>query len=227
MAIILRRIAGGISHAKLMIDEINYGVACFEAAQKREFGKDRSMRDALNLTIRNAGGAIGNWGNFKNGCLYREEGLQEFWNRRNNEDVVCDHVAPVSTIVDQLIEFWRNNQEKKINFKKAICRAVFMPVARIRKKSNDSLTQAGFANSGYNHEFPFSRYNNIEINIITHNGDKINLQEWKINDHWHLLRETREMNTLISDLEDHFGESFLQYPLNSMDSFLKHTHAQQ
>lgn len=175
--------------ALLIKDAIEIGVQYKEIASKSRFYRRLRTNGKVAETIRDCNNTLGMSGNFKNGCLYREQGLSEYWKKGNGEVVVCDHAIPVTELV-------RLHQEDGEPIEKLI----FSPVVRITRKSNDDLTFKGYAKSGHKQGFPLFRYSLIGMRVVTHLGREIDPAVWTDEDHWQLVLETDELRPILDAL---------------------------
>lgn len=172
----------------LILQYITIGKKIIELWSQAKFNKDRKVNDTVATIIRDCNGILGCGGNFKNGCLYREESLEEMW-KPKNEEVICDHAIPVS----ELVRMYTMNSV-------AIEELIFYPVVRISKKANEKLTEDGLAKNGYEPGFPLSRYSKINLKIVTHFGEEIDPKTWTLEQHMNLVRSTPELKTIIDTL---------------------------
>lgn len=172
----------------LIRDAIDIGMECMKVVSQSKFYRSRRINERVSAIIKDCNNFLGMGGNFKNGCLYREKGLQEFWSRGNGEMVVCDHAIPVTELV------------QRYHSGEPIERLIFSPVVRIKKESNDILTGKGYAKSGYIEGFPLSRYSRIGMSVVNHFGEVVDPSEWTDEDHWKLINRTEELKELIGAL---------------------------
>lgn len=146
------------------------------------FRKDREKRDEINRRLRGCHDFLGMAGSRKNGCLYREVGLEP------DTLVVCEHPIPVTALVSLY--------DIGMPFKKL----VFYPVARISKKSDSRFEQLGLVKSGHDLNFPFMRYHTAGIHIETHDGQAIDCSTWSMDEHWDLVGNTRELSVIRQEV---------------------------
>lgn len=174
----------------LIVQNILIGKKIIELWRQAKFNSDRKVNDTVASIIRDCSGILGCAGNFKNGCLYREEVLSPLWKSKSGEEVICDHAIPVSELVKMYTE-------KNV----AIEELIFYPIVRISKDANDKLTKSGFAKKGYDGKFPFSRYAaQCDLKIVSHFGDEIDPKTWTIEQHMDLVRNTPELKQIIDSL---------------------------
>lgn len=174
-----------------ILDEIALGEKYLKAAGESRFYRSRRVDGVIGATIRACNHVLGMSGSFKNGCLYREAGLAEFWSKRNGESVVCDHAVPVSELVRR---YHKENVPLQI--------LAFSPVVRITQSSNEELTQNGYAKKGHKSGFPLFRYSLVGVSIVTHKGDEIDAAKWTDDDHWTLMKDTTELKDVIDGLPE-------------------------
>lgn len=173
----------------LILQNISIGKKVIELWGQARFNKERRVNDTVANLIRDCNGILGCGGNFKNGCLYREAGLEEVWSPRNDEKVICDHAVPVSELV-------RMHVEENIDIEDLI----FYPVVRISQEANNQLTSRGFAKRGFEAKFPLCRYSNIELKIVTHFGQQIDTRTWTFEQHMELVNNTPELREVVNAL---------------------------
>ena len=176
---------------RVIQEVIKIGKKYRDAAEGSEFYKELRVNHKIAETIRDCNNFLGMGGNFKNGCLYREKGLDDFWKRGNGEEVVCDHAVPVTELVKQ-----HKDDEVPIQI------LIFSPVVRITKASNNKLTKYGKAKTGHKMGFPLYRYSHIEgMRIVTHQGVEIpSLKKWTDGEHWELIHSTEELKNVLHEL---------------------------
>lgn len=179
----------GATPALLIKENIEIGKRIVDVYKEAKFYRKLKTQEAIATIIRNCNGTLGASGNFKNGCLYRQKGLQEFWKSKSGEKVVCDHAIPVSELVRMHVE------EGEL-----IERLIFSPVVRISLEANDKLTRSGYAKSGFKTGFPLFRYSHINIEIVTHNGASVDPAIWTDKDHMTLVRSTSELAPILKSL---------------------------
>lgn len=79
---------------------------------------------------------------------------------------------------------------------------IFYPVVRISQKSNDLLTEKGFAKQGFDRNLPMFRYSEIDLKIETHFGEEIDPKTWTIEQHLDLVKNTPELKKIIDSLRE-------------------------
>lgn len=174
----------------LILQNISIGKRIIELWSQAKFNKDRRVNDTVANIIRDCNGILGCGGNFKNGCLYREEGLEEIWKpKKDQPPVICDHAIPVSELVRMYVQ---DNIE--------IENLIFYPVVRISQDANKLLTEKGYAKRGFDPDLPLLRYSKINLKIKTHFGEEIDPKTWSIEQHMDLVRNTPELKTIIETL---------------------------
>ena len=176
------------SPGSLVKDAIDIGMKYKDVAAQSKFYRRLRVNGKIADTIRDCNNFLSMSGNFKNGCLYREEGLSEIWKKGNGEEVVCEHAVPVTELVR------RYHDGEKIE------RLIFSPVVRITKKSNDELTRRRFAKRGWKLGFPLFRYSEIKMSVITHFGKVVDPSTWTDEDHWNLVLSTEELWEVLNEL---------------------------
>lgn len=176
------------STEKIVKELIRIGEQYRLIAESTNFYRELRVNKVIADTIRHCNHMMGMSGSFKNGCLYREFGLAQFWSRGNGERVVCDHATPVRQLVTD------HHAGTPIE------NLIFSPVVRISKGANDSLTKIGLAKKGHNRNHPLSRYAHIDLRITTHFGYEVNPATWTYNDHWSLVFKTHELSPLLKEL---------------------------
>jgi hypothetical protein len=183
--------AKGASHTALIKNTIQLGLKHIEVAKKSEFYRELMIDSEVADIIRKCNGTLGLGGNFKNGCLYRQEGLAEKWDKKIDGKVICDHAIPVTALVSQY-------REKKAPFEHLI----FSPVVRITERSNEELTNRGLAKAWKDewYQYPLSRYAEVGISIVTHKGEKIDTKSWTSANHWELIFDTEELSDVLKGL---------------------------
>lgn len=179
----------GATPALLIRDEINIGMQYKEVALKSRFYRRLRTNEKVAQTIRACNNTLGMNGSFKNGCLYREKGLSEYWKKGNGEMVVCDHAVPVSELV-------RLHQEEG----EPLERLILSPVVRITISSNSDLTVKGYAKKGHKRGFPLYRYSLIGMRVVTHLGTEVDPATWTDDDHWGLVASTEELKPVLEAL---------------------------
>lgn len=175
----------------LILQYITIGKKIIELWSQAKFNKDRKVNDTVATIIRDCNGILGCGGNFKNGCLYREDDLDEIWTQRGDEQVICDHAIPVSELVRMYVQ---DNIE--------IEDLIFYPVVRISQDANKLLTQKGYAKRGFDPDLPLLRYSKIDLKIKTHFGEEIDPKTWTIEQHMDLVRDTPELKKIIDSLRE-------------------------
>ena len=175
----------------LILQYITIGKKIIELWSQAKFNKDRKVNDTVATIIRDCNGILGCGGNFKNGCLYREESVKEIWKPKSGEDVICDHAIPVSELVKLYLQ--KNIPPEEL---------IFYPVVRISKEANEKLTKAGLAKKGNEPDFPLSRYSKTDMKIVTHFGEEIDPKMWTIEQHMDLVRNTPELKKIIDSLRE-------------------------
>lgn len=176
--------------AELMLPTIDKEYAEYP----RELVRQRS--DLVSSLIRKISGKLGMEGNFKNGCLYREKGLDERF-KRGTGTQVCDHAVPVVDLTKMYLD------DRRLN----LVQLALYPVVRLTDKSNSRLTADGLANAGCKDGFPLYRYSQVEgpeIEIVTHEGVLLSTSEWTDEDHWDLVRQTAKSNPDLLEIIEHF-----------------------
>lgn len=174
----------------LILQNISIGKRIIELWSQAKFNKDRRVNDTVANIIRDCNGILGCAGNFKNGCLYREKDLPNIWiPKKDQPPVICDHAIPVSELVRM---YTKDNAD--------IEDLIFYPVVRISQKSNNLLTEKGFAKRGFDPSLPLLRYSKIDLKIETHFGEEIDPRTWTLEQHMNLVRSTPELKTIIETL---------------------------
>lgn len=148
--------------------------------------KEREINDEINRRIRATNDALGMRGTNNRGCLYYEAGLEE------GGAVVCEHVIPLTILVN----LYRTKRRPFLELS-------LHPIARIRKESDKSLTQGGLARNGHDLTHPFKRYRqaNPDLQIQTHQGCPVDLENWSMKDHWDLVFNTEELKDLLKEFD--------------------------
>lgn len=192
----------GINPGSFILDKYSVGRQVIDAYGHGKYFVDLRVNKAIGEMIRDFHLTLGCGGNFKNGCLYREEGLPELW-RKGDGPVVCDHAVPVSELVKQYQSLQSPNE---------ILKLIFSPVVRIKLDTDRRITGSGYAKNGFINGFPFSRYNAFNkkmidqggqrINIVNHEGKVINLETWTESDHWSLVTNTRELEPVLKEITE-------------------------
>lgn len=192
------------THVDFILDNYRVGEQVINAYKGGEYYRDLRVKFAIGKMIREFHGTLGCGGNFKNGCLYREEGVPELW-RKGQAPVVCDHVVPISELVSQ----YQIDQSRE-----QILKLIFSPVARISSDTDSRITASGFSKIGYEKGSPFSRYsafnkslspNDRQVKILTHLGDAVDLVKWTEDDHWALVIKTKGLDSILNALQKNFG----------------------
>ena len=184
-------------------DAIDTGLKIEEVYKDAKFYQNARRKEAISKIIRDCNGTLGMTGKIKNGCLYREKGLSEIWQKDIDGDVICDHAVPVTELVRQ----YREND-------KDIRRLIFSPVCRIRKVSDERLTKKGYAKKGFKAGLPLFRYSFLEkpdLELVTHQGQNVDPKIWTEQDHWDLIESTNELRPVLRELE------FTLVPTRSME----------
>lgn len=146
------------------------------------YRKDREKRDEVNRRLRSCHDFLGMAGARKNGCLYREAGLDP------DASTVCEHAIPVT----DLVSLYEDGMPFEV--------LVFYPVARISKASDRRLQEQGLVKSGHERNLPFLRYYKAGIAIETHEGRAIDCDTWTIENHWDLVGATRELSAIRQEV---------------------------
>ena len=174
----------------LVAEAIRLGIEHMKVEESALFYRNLRLNKRIADTIRNCNNMLGMGGNFKNGCLYREYGLEAKWNKNIGELVVCDHSVPITELVRQhLVDG------------EPIENLILSPVVRITSESNRALTTKGFAKKGIKAGFPLFRYSRIGMRILTHTDVEINPETWSDEDHWSLVLETKELHPVLEHLK--------------------------
>jgi len=181
------------SHIK---ENIRLGLEIASIYENAKYYSDLRAKHAIGTTIRDCNGTLGMTGKIKNGCLYREFGLSEFWKKGNGEVVVCDHAVPVT----ELVRRYREEDE-------CIEKLIFSPVVRITKKSDIKLVKAGLGKKGHKTGLPLFRYSEIKMRIVTHKGVEIEPEKWTDEDHWDLVESTEELSPVWKELFSNLNNS--------------------
>ena len=192
----------GVSVSSFILDNYSVGKEVIAACRKGKYYTSLKERFAIGRMIRDFHGALGCGGNSKNGCLYREKGLPELW-QKGHDPVVCDHAVPVTELVDQY---------KKHQSSEQIIKLIFSPVARISFVTDRRITAAGYAKNGFINGFPFSRYSTFNnamiaqggqpITIVNYKGEEIDLEKWTDVDHWKLVDNTPEFKPVLEEIKE-------------------------
>jgi hypothetical protein len=181
------------SPAALIEEDIRLGLEIVDIYKKAKYYKDLKVKRAIANIIRNCNGALHCGGSFKNGCLYREKNLNEFWKSGNGENVVCDHAIPVTQLVELYLE-------SKMDLKELI----FSPVVRITKAADQNLTKK-HAKTGTRENLPLFRYSHINLEIVTHTNKSVDPMTWTYQDHWNLINQSTP--ELAETLHALFGQN--------------------
>ena len=179
--------AGG-SVAEVICELIELGKEHLKVTESGRYYRELRINFMIGKIIRDCNNMLGMSGNFKNGCLYREQGLASKWDKAS-EEVVCDHAIPIS----ELVHAYRF---ETVPFEKLI----FSPVVRIRKSTNDILTRQGYAKKGHKAGLPLYRYSHIDVKIVTHLGQEVDPSNWSDRNHWDLVWNTPELHSVLSAL---------------------------
>jgi hypothetical protein len=154
----------------------------------------RQRGDGVEKTIRDINQLLGMGGSFKNGCLYREEKLPELF-KRGEQEQICDHAIPVAHLRDRYLA------NPNIN----IVKLALYPVVRISKEANDKLNRAGRTKSGDKEGYPLSRYEGLDISLVTHyGGAPLDPATWTDADHWALMKKTADQTPDLKEIIEHF-----------------------
>jgi hypothetical protein len=101
---------------------------------------------------------------------YREVDVDE-------KDCVFEHIVPVSSLVDMLIQD-----------RLTISQALNAPTCLIKKSSDVILKDNGLTKISPNIWFFFRRYQILNSNFVTYNGQPMtNINNWSLDDHWKLF----------------------------------------
>lgn len=143
------------------------------------------------------------------GIVYREEHFNDEVNNvlRNGQTLTSlkktvgqnstvEHVITVSHFKDKIFNLY--TQGKLDESRIEIVKAFLSPVALIDKKhtnkDNENNVNKGFL---IEETYPFRRYLNSGIKIITHDGEKVDNNTWTIENHWNLLRRTEYFKDIL------------------------------
>ncbi|MBL0252876.1 MAG: hypothetical protein IPQ12_09980 [Polaromonas sp.] len=183
----------GATPAKLIKENINLGLDVKKLYESKDFYyKDLKIAETIGRIIRDCNGTLGASGKIKNGCLYREYGLPEIWTKDSKIEEICDHAIPVTTLVKQ-----------HLDGHVALEKLIFSPVVRLSKIKNDELTRRGYAKKIEEEgiSFPLHRYKHVEITLITHLGETVDPATWTDEDHWRLVKSTKELEDILHELK--------------------------
>ncbi len=170
--------------ADIIVEQIALCKANLESIERiAKFRIAREMRDEINRRLRSCHDFLGMGGSRKKGCLYREVGHSE------KENLVCEHAIPVTALVSLY--------QKGVPFEQL----VFYPVSLISKESDKRFESLGLVKSGHSEEIPFLRYYKADIQIETHHGAKIECNKWSMDDHWKLIEQTAELNSIKNEVD--------------------------
>lgn len=146
------------------------------------------------------------------GIVYREFHFNEIINQvlENNlplnnlkskvgEHSTVEHVIPVSVFKNQIFEFYKKGKLEESA--KEIVKAFLSPVALISKVHTNKNNPLKIKDSDYDLIYPFKRYCNSGIKIYTHKGFEIDKENWTINDHWELLRNTEYFKQIMTEFK--------------------------
>ena len=122
----------------------------------------RLIRDSIDHWIRRyhgytIGGSIG--------THYREQGLKD--------KGIFEHVIPASKLRDMLLTGTLT-----------IKQALHAPICRISSHSDLLLREQGKVSKTENYWLFFKRYKDLDCTIETHDGTKIDLETWTLQDHY-------------------------------------------
>lgn len=155
----------------------------------------RQRSDGVEKTIRDINQLLGMGGSFKNGCLYREEKLSEMF-KRGEQEQICDHAIPVADLRDRYLA------NPNLN----IVKLALYPVVRISKEANGQLNRAKRTKSGHKEGYPLSRYEGLDISLVTHHGGApLDPARWTDADHWELVSRTADETPELKEIIERFN----------------------
>ena len=144
-----------------------------------KYRKEREIREEYGRRLRICNDFLGMSGYRKLGCIYREGFIDVATGH------TCEHVIPVAEIVRMLIA-------EEITFHESI----FYPIALIKGSSEERIKKSGRAKSHFDILNPFKRYEGLEINIFTWEGDYVDPNTWSMDEHWKLVKRTPRISEI-------------------------------
>lgn len=171
----------------------------------------RQTTDIIDKCIRGVQ-ALYSWEkNSFTGIVYREECFNDEVNnvlkngnpltsikKTVGQNSTVEHVITVSHFKDKFFNLYKqgNLEQSKIE----IVKSFLSPVALINKhhtnKDNENNVNKGFQ---IEEKYPFKRYINSGIKIITHDGQIVDNNTWTLEDHWKLLRRTEYFKDIMEN----------------------------
>jgi len=143
------------------------------------------------------------------GIVYREENFNDEVNlvlkngntltslkKTVGQNSTVEHVITVSHFKDKIFNLY--TQGKLDESRIEIVKAFLSPVALIDKKHTNKDNENN-VNKGFLIEeiYPFKRYLNSGIKIVTHDGEIVDNNTWAIENHWDLLRRTEYFKDIL------------------------------
>lgn len=132
----------------------------------------------INELIRWCHGAMGMYASTTSGCLYLQQ-------TSRGDKLVLEHTVPVADLVNL---YFRNRSDLAI--------FLFFPVTLISQESDQSLRN--FSKSNTDLKYPFRRYvrAGFQNDVVTHTGQKIDMEKFSMTDHLELVKNTADTSTL-------------------------------
>jgi hypothetical protein len=186
------------NYAERIKDIIEVGKDVIKAYEKSQFFWDMRINNAYSQILRQCHMTLGAGGNFKGGCLYRQNGIAG-----EPRGTTCDHAVPITYLRD-----WVMKGES------SFYDLAFAPVVLITQTADKKITQKGLASTMPEGNLGniMSRYFACGIEIITHKGDPVK-EDWGWQDHIKLIRETIELKNTIDFFEKDGIALFKQFPM--------------
>lgn len=191
-------------------NNIDFVVKALEAKSLNKRFHDEPKK-IVNEMIRKCHGSMGMYSSSRAGCLYYEDGAYEL-----KKDVSVEHTVPVANLIDLYIQ---GNDYRNIGKKHSFGFVLFFPVCLLSKTSNSKLKLS--AKNNNNIRFPFRRYleAGIEGPIFDCTGNKIDLFEYTIKDHFDLVLDIANtdkpyFSNELAEILNHFNVS------SEIDGFL-------
>lgn len=143
------------------------------------------------------------------GIVYREESFNDEVNnalekghtisslKKNiGQNSTVEHVVTVSHFKSKIFNLYKNDklEESKLEIVKAFLGPVALIDKRHTHKDNENNVNKGFL---IEELYPFKRYINSGINVVTHDGQKVDNNTWTIEYHWNLLKRTEYFKDII------------------------------
>ena len=171
-------------YADRLIDIISVGRETIKAVEKSRYFRERRISDTYADIIRQCHRTLGAAGNFKTGCLYREDKLEGA-----PRGTTCDHSIPITILRD-----WVSSGRTSFEV------VAFAPVALLTHESDKRMNKL-YSKTGHNlcYESIMERYKQTGIKLITHDGYELS-DKWGWDQHIDLVLRTEPLKDIVSEV---------------------------